>query len=94
MGLLLCPGDRLAHLETEKLSEVNQMSDQETMAAFRALIESRIPATQAEIVKVENDPNFSEEYKAWQIGHLRGAIATAEAELVGFDNLILSIRRS
>ena len=70
------------------------MSDEDVIAAFRATIESRIPESQAAIAEVENHPVFSEEYKTWQIGHLRKDIATAEQELIGFDNLMQSIRRT
>ncbi len=86
--------DRLAHLEAEEYRTGVRMSDEDVIAAFSATIESRIPASQAAIVEVENDPVFSEEYKAWQIGYLRKDIATAEQELIGFDNLMQSIRRT
>jgi hypothetical protein len=68
------------------------MGDEEVIAAFRATIESRIPASHAEIVEVSNDPGLSKEYKARQIKHLLKDIATAEADLIGFDKMIQSLK--
>jgi len=70
------------------------MSDQETIAAFRATIERRIPEYQAVILKIENNPDFSKEYKTTQVVLWKKEITTAEQELIGFDNLILSIIKS